>query len=92
MIEQNEPDRIKNLKFTIANFKSTEEQTKKARELSEWYLAHIPPSIPRGDASPVMHRQVKQKEEIGEKKVEEKSHDDHGGEELVEGQEDDVIY
>ena len=27
-----------------------------------------------------------------EKKVEEKAHDDHGGEELVEGQEDDVIY
>lgn len=27
-----------------------------------------------------------------EKKVEEKPHDDHGGEELVEGQEDDVIY
>ena len=27
-----------------------------------------------------------------EKKVEDKSHDDHGGEELVEGQEDDVIY
>lgn len=28
----------------------------------------------------------------GEKKMEEKTHDDHGGEELVEGQEDDVIY
>jgi len=27
-----------------------------------------------------------------EKKVDEKAHDDHGGEELVEGQEDDVIY
>jgi hypothetical protein len=28
----------------------------------------------------------------GEKKMEERTHDDHGGEELVEGQEDDVIY
>lgn len=28
----------------------------------------------------------------GEKKTEDRSHDDHGGEELVEGQEDDVIY
>jgi hypothetical protein len=28
----------------------------------------------------------------GEKKAEDRSHDDHGGEELVEGQEDDVIY
>jgi hypothetical protein len=27
-----------------------------------------------------------------EKKMDEKAHDDHGGEELVEGQEDDVIY
>jgi hypothetical protein len=28
----------------------------------------------------------------GEKKMEDRTHDDHGGEELVEGQEDDVIY
>lgn len=28
----------------------------------------------------------------GEKKTEDRGHDDHGGEELVEGQEDDVIY
>jgi hypothetical protein len=28
----------------------------------------------------------------GERKAEDRHHDDHGGEELVEGQEDDVIY
>ena len=35
---------------------------------------------------------IEQEQPEVEKKVEEKAHDDHGGEELVEGQEDDVIY
>jgi hypothetical protein len=36
--------------------------------------------------------QIEDAQAEGEKKVEDRTHDDHGGEELVEGQEDDVIY
>ena len=47
-------------------------------------------AVPDPQATNDTHIEQEQPED--EKKAEEKAHDDHGGEELVEGQEDDVIY